>query len=44
MTGQTVNIVSYSIFGVATGIIIFAVLILVYRFIYRPDVSAFKGI
>lgn len=43
MTGQTVNIVSYSIFGVATGIIIFAVLILVYRFIYRPDVSALKG-
>ncbi len=43
MTGQTVNIVSYSIFGVITGVIIFAALILVYRFIYRPDVSALKG-
>ena len=42
MTGQTVNIVSYSIFGVITGIIIFAVLILLYRFIYRPDVSGLR--
>lgn len=42
-TGQTVNIVSYSIFGVITGIIIFAVLILIYRLIYRPDLNRLKG-
>ena len=38
-TGQSVNIVNYSIFGFVTGLIIFAFLMLVFRFIYRPDVS-----
>ena len=43
LTGQTVNIVSYSVFGIITGILIFAVLVLIYRFIYRPDLTKFKG-
>lgn len=43
MTGQTVNIVSYSIFGIITGILIFAVLILVYRFLYRPNLEKLNG-
>ncbi len=38
-TGLSVNIVSYSIFGIVTGILIFLVLILIYRFIYRPDIT-----
>ncbi len=42
-TGQTVNIVSYSIFGIITGLVIFLFLILMYRFIYRPDLSKLKG-
>ncbi len=41
-TGLSVNIVSYSLFGFATGIIIFALLILMYRFLYRPDLSRMK--
>ncbi len=42
-TGQTVNIVSYSIFGIITGLLIFLFLILMYRFLYRPDLSKMKG-
>ncbi len=42
-TGQTVNIVSYSIFGIATGLLIFLFVILMYRFLYRPDLSKMKG-
>ena len=38
-TGLSVNIMAYSAFGIATGILIFAALILVYRFLYRPDLS-----
>ena len=43
LTGQSVNIVSYSIFGFVTGLIIFLFLILVYRFLYRPDLSRLKN-
>lgn len=42
-TGLSVNIISYSIFGFITGLIIFAALILIYRFLYRPDLSRMKG-
>ena len=41
-TGINMNIITYSIFGVATGLVIFAVLILVYRFLYRPDLSVLE--
>ena len=42
-TGLTVNIVSYSIFGIVTGVLVFLCLVLVYRFLYRPDLSKLKG-
>lgn len=38
-TGLSVNIMSYSAFGIATGLLIFAALILVYRVLYRPDLD-----
>lgn len=38
-TGLDVNIMSYSAFGIASGILIFAALILIYRLLYRPDLS-----
>lgn len=38
-TGLSVNIMTYSVFGIVTGILIFAAMILVYRLIYRPDLS-----
>lgn len=38
-TGLSVNIVTYSIFGIATGILIFAAMILLCRLVYRPDLS-----
>lgn len=38
-TGLSVNIISYSAFGIATGLLVFAALILVYRLLYRPDLS-----
>lgn len=42
-TGLSVNIMSYSIFGIATGLVIFLFVILMYRFLYRPDLSKLKG-
>ena len=42
-TGETVNIVNYSIFGFVTGILIFLVLMLIFRFLYRPDLSRLVG-
>ena len=42
-TGLSVNIVSYSLFGIATGILVFLCLALVYRFLYRPDLSKLRG-
>ena len=41
-TGQSVNIISYSIFGIITGVLIFASMILLFMFIYRPDLSKLK--
>lgn len=41
-TGLTVNIMAYSAFGIATGVLIFAGLMLVYRLLYRPDLSRLK--
>lgn len=41
-TGLTVNIVSYSVFGIITGALIFLALVLIYRFLYRPDISKLK--
>ena len=41
--GISVNIVSYSIFGIVTGLVIFVLLMLVYRLIYRPDLSKFEN-
>lgn len=38
-TGLSVNIMSYSAFGIATGMLIFLSLIAVYRLLYRPDLS-----
>ena len=38
-TGLSVNIMSYSAFGIATGLLICVALVLVYRFLYRPDLS-----
>lgn len=38
-TGLDVNIMAYSAFGIASGILIFAALILVYRVLYRPDLG-----
>lgn len=41
-TGLNVNIISYSIFGTITGMIVFVCLILIYRCIYKPDLSKLK--
>lgn len=38
-TGINVNIINYSIFGFATGLVIFMALILLYRVAYRPDLT-----
>ncbi|QAT49113.1 sodium:sulfate symporter [Caproiciproducens sp. NJN-50] len=38
-TGLSVNIIAYSAFGIATGLLIFTALILVYRFLYHPDLN-----
>lgn len=42
-TGLTVNIVSYSIFGIVTGTLIFTAFMVICRFLYRPDISKLKG-
>lgn len=41
-TGVNLNIINYSVFGFVTGVVIFAGLILLYRFVYRPDVSPLR--
>ena len=41
-TGLSVNIMAYSAFGIVTGLLIFAALILVYRLLYRPDLNKLR--
>lgn len=38
-TGLDVNIMSYSAFGITSGLLIFAAFMLIYRVLYRPDLS-----
>ena len=42
-TGQSVNIISYSLFGIITGLLIFASMILLYKLVYRPDLSKLEN-
>lgn len=38
-TGISVDVVSYSIFGIVTGLLVFVAFICMYKFIYKPDVT-----
>lgn len=42
-TGLNVNIISYSIFGITTGVFIFAAMMLVFMLFYRPDLSRLEN-
>lgn len=42
-TGINVNIISFSIFGIATGMVVFLGMILMYKLLYKPDLSVFKN-
>lgn len=41
--GITVNFVNFSIFGFISGLVIFACMILMFRFIYRPDLERLRA-
>lgn len=36
-TGKSINVLSYMIFGIITSFILFIILILIFRFIYKPE-------
>jgi sodium-dependent dicarboxylate transporter 2/3/5 len=43
-TGVSINFLSYMAFGVITGLVVFAAMVLMFKFIYKPDLSRLKNL
>lgn len=42
-TNINIDVVSYSIVGIITGLLVFAAFMIIYKFFYRPDVSPLRN-